>query len=114
MINDENKYTEESSDYDLNLNIGDQIFLVTLLMMVRGNTIKYSSIKKRQKNEQQNKIGEEIKELEDEINNNSADNDEILNLAHKKEQLVEVRKDKIEGVTLLFRCRYQDLGEEPS
>ena len=84
-------------------------------MMIRGNTIKYSSIKKRQKNEQQNKIEEEIKELEDKINSYSADSDEIfLDLVHKKEQLVEIRKDKIEGVMLRSRCRYQDLGEKPS
>ena len=65
LINNQNNNIEDISDYDLNFNIGDQLFLETLLMMIRGNTIKYSFIKKRQKNEQQNKIEDEIKELED-------------------------------------------------
>ena len=117
LINNENHNIEDTSDYDLNFNIGDQLFLETLLMMIRYNTIKYSSIKKRQKNEQQNKIEEEIKELEDKINSYSATVMKsffLLDLAHKKEQLVEIRKDKIEGVMLRSRCRYQDLGEKPS
>ena len=65
LINNENNNIKDISDYDLNFNIGDQLFLETLLMMIRGNTIKYNFIKKRQKHEQQNKIEEEIKELED-------------------------------------------------
>ena len=51
----------------------------------RGNTIKYSFIKERRTNEQQTIIDEEKKELENKLNNNSAESDEIfLDLAHKK------------------------------
>ena len=78
LINNENNNTEDTSDYDLNFNISDQLFLETLLMMIRGNTIKYSFIKERQTNEQQSIIDEEIKELENKINNNSAESDEIF------------------------------------
>ena len=38
-------------------------------MTIRGNTIKYSSIKKRKKLEDEHKLEQEIKQLEDEINN---------------------------------------------
>ena len=37
---------EQISDCDLDLNIKEQLFLETLLMMIRGITIKYGSFKK--------------------------------------------------------------------
>lgn len=113
-INNENNIEQMSND-DLNFNINDQLFLETLLMMIRGNTIKYSAFKKKLKNEQENKIEKEIKELEVKISNNLRDSNEaFLNLARLKEQLAEIRKAKIDGVMLRSRSRYQDLGEKPS
>ena len=103
-------------DNEIVFNINDQLFLETLLMTIRGNTIKYSSIKKRKKLEKENKLEQEINELEEIINNDfsNADEDKIVNLARKKETLIEIRKEKIEGVMLRSRSRYQDLGEKPS
>ena len=85
-------------------------------MTIRGNTIKYCSIKKRRKNEEKMKLEQEISELEDEINNDfsNVEENKILSLAQKKETLVEIRKGKIEGVMLRSRSRYQDLEEKPS
>ena len=40
-------------DNEIMFNINDQLFLETLLMTIRGNTIKYSSIKKRRKLEEE-------------------------------------------------------------
>ena len=71
--------------------INDQLFLETLLMTIRENTIKYSSIKKKE-----NKLEQEINELEEEINNDfsNANEDEIITFARKKETLIEIRKEK--------------------
>ena len=41
-------------DEEIQFNISDQLFLETLLMMIRGNSIKYSSFRKRKKNEEEN------------------------------------------------------------
>ena len=59
---------------------------------------------------------QEIKQLEDEINNtfSNIDDEKILNLSQKKTILTDIRKEKIEGVMLRSRSRYQDLGEKPS
>ena len=59
---------------------------------------------------------QEIKQLEDEINNDfsNIDDEKILNLSRKKPILTDIRKEKIEGVMLRSRRRYQDLGEKPS
>ena len=74
-------------------------------MTIRENKLKYSSIKKRKKLEEENKLEQEINELEEKINNDfsSADKDKIVNLARKKETLIEIRKEKIEGVMLRSR-----------
>ena len=40
--------------------------------------------------------------------------EEILLLEDKKNQLEEIRKIKIDGVMLRSRCRYEDLGENPT
>ena len=50
--------------------INDQLFLETLLLMIRGNTIKYSSFKKKQKQEEEIKLEQEIKLIEKEVNRN--------------------------------------------
>ena len=80
-------------------------------MTIRGNTIQYCSIKKKVKLEDEKKILQEIKELEDELNNDfsNAEENKILELSQKKQSLIDIRKEKNEGVMLRSRSRYQDL-----
>ena len=84
--------------------------------MIRGNTIKYSSFKKKQQQQQEIKLEQEIKILEDEVNANFLNmTEENLNdLENKKSSLNEIQKEKIEGVMLRSRSRYEDLGEKPT
>ena len=96
--------------------INDQLLLETILVMIRGETIKYSSYKKKQITEQEVTLEREIKQLEEQVQNNLNDisMDEILLLNDKKEKLEEIRKIKMDGVMLRSRCRYEDLGEKPT
>ena len=82
--------------------------------MIRGNTIKYSSFKKKQQQQQEIQLEQEIKIIEDEVNANFINmSDEILdNLETKKTLLYDIQKDKIEGMMLRSRSRYEDLGEK--
>ena len=64
VTNNENINVNEILDNDIVFNINDQLFLETLLMIIRGETIKYSSVKKRKELEEENKLEREIKELE--------------------------------------------------
>ena len=59
---------------------------------------------------------EEISKLEEDINSDllNIELEKIQKLAQVKERLVEMRKEKLDGVMLRSRCRYQDLGEKPS
>ena len=58
------------SDENIIFDINDQLFLETLLLIIRGKTIQYSSFKKKKSQEEENKLESEIKVIEDEINNN--------------------------------------------
>lgn len=107
---------ENITNEDLLFNINDQLFLETLLMIIRGNTIKYSSIKKKEMIKEEKNLEQEIKIMECEINNDfvNSDLELIQTLAQKQERLVEIRKNKIEGVMLRSKARYEDLGEKPT
>ena len=79
-------------------------------------TIKYSFEKKRRTVETELRLENEIKSLENEINANftNIEEEKIRDLITNKEQLSNIRKNKIEGVMLRSKCRYQDLGEKPT
>ena len=48
VTNSENINVNEILDNDIVFNINDQLFLENLLMTIRGETIKYSSVKKKE------------------------------------------------------------------
>ena len=103
-------------DDNIQFTINDQLFLETLLIMIRGETIKYSSIKKKENMQEEIKLEKEILEIEENINNNTL-NIHINNLNSLEEtrnRLYEIRNKKMEGVLLRSRCRYEDLGEKPT
>ena len=110
--NNNDNLDNQQSEYSIN----SQLFLETLLLMIRGNTIKYSSFKKKQQQQQEKQLEQEIKIIEDEVNTNFINmSDEILdNLETKKTMLYDIQKDKIEGMMLRSRSRYEDLGEKPT
>ena len=87
-----------------------------ILLAIRGETIKYSSRKKRENTKQEKELEEDILQLERNISENlQTVSEEDLNLLeNKKNRLNEIRKHKIEGVMIRSRCRYEDLGEKPS
>ena len=109
--NDENIANDE-----IQFNINDQLFLETLLMMIRGNTIKNSSEKKKKRVKEEKALEEDIKRLENEIclNSINVNNQTVVNLVQKQNELVNLRNEKTEGVMLRSKCRYMDLGEKPT
>ena len=111
-INGNNHQSSEKREFLIN----DQLLLETILLTIRGETIKYSSYKKKQNSEQELKLENDIKHLEERVKKdlNNISLEEILLLNEKKETLAEIRKTIIEGVMLRSRCRYEDLGEKPA
>ena len=85
-------------------------------MMIRGNTIKYSSEKKTKREKEEKALEEGIKRLENEIRLNGINviNQTVVNIVQKQNELVNLRNEKIEGVMLRSKYRYIDLGEKPT
>ena len=113
-INKNNTNTNDKNNEGFIIN--DQLLLETILMMIRGETIKYSSYKKKNNEKEEKQLENEIQLLEQSVMNNlnEASADDIKTLEDKRNLLVELRKVKIEGTILRSRCRYEDLGEKPS
>ena len=68
--NNNNNYNYNSiSDDNIQFTINDHFFLETLLIMIRerGETIKYSSIKKKENMQEEIKLEKEIMEIEENI-----------------------------------------------
>lgn len=96
---------EENINYEVNsenisFNINDQLFLETLLLMIRGNTIQYSSLKKKKSQEEEKRLEREVNILEAEINTNFLNiSEEVFQeLDEKKRRLNEILKEKTDGV----------------
>ena len=64
--NGENNIDNQEQEFSIN----DQLFLETLLLMIRGSTIKYSSQRKKQRQEEEAKLEKDIKLIEIEVNAN--------------------------------------------
>ena len=110
--NNNDNNNNENNEYTIN----DQLLLETILMMIRGETIKYSTYKKRKQSEDEKQLEKDIEKLEFKITNylNDITEEDINKLDEKKNALQDIRKVKTEGVMLRSRCRYEDLGEKPS
>ena len=113
-INKNNTNTNDKNNERFIIN--DQLLLETILMMIRGETIKYSSYKKKNNEKEEKQLENEIQLLEQSVMNNlnEASADDIKTSDDKRNLLVELRKVKIEGTILRSACRYEDLGEKPS
>ena len=92
----------------LEFTISDQLFLEIILMEIRGKTISYSVYKKKQKQERENNLIKDIENLE-----NSQDPDLEL-IETRKEELQNVRKEKLNGVIIRSRVKWAEEGEKPT
>ena len=77
-------------------------------MEIRGKTIAYSSYKKKQTLLREEKLQEEIRGLEREMNL------DLNKIEEKKTELQNIRKEKIQGVMIRERVRWAEEGEKPT
>ena len=84
---------EDNLNNDLiQFTISHQLFLETLLMEIRGKTISYSAYKKKKEREKEDWLQKEIENLE------KADDINLNLLETKKEELENLRKEKVKGI----------------
>lgn len=93
---------------EMQLSINDQLFFEVLLMEIRGKTISYASYKKKQEENKELKLLQEIENLEKELNINY----DILE--GKRKELYDLRQKKMEGVKIRSRAKWITEGEKVS
>ena len=94
--------------------INDQLLFDTLLLVIRGETISYSSMKKRKSIETEKRIENEIIQLERQISLNQDEQNNLEQLEIKKAYLEEIRKQKIDDAILRSKLKWMEFGEKPS
>ena len=94
--------------------IDDQLFFNTLLMMIRGETILYSSVKKKRGVKNETKLEKEISDLETKSIYDVDNKDVIEELEDKKNSLEDLRKQKVEDAILRSKLEWMEFGEKPS
>ena len=94
---------------DLQLSINDQLFLDTLLMEIRGETISYSSHKKKQNDKKETQLAANILKLEQNLKE-----DNLQELEKLKLELTELRQTKVKGVVIRSRATNLLEGEKPT
>lgn len=83
---------------------------------MRGETIKYSSYKKKSDPKRENEIEKYIQKMEKIIYNDYFNLDENISrqLETKKNELEDIRRSMIEGVLIRSRRRNENLDEKPT
>ena len=95
---------------EISLTINDALFLDTLLMNIRGKTIRFSAKEKRNQNDKENKLIKEIEYLE----NNLTLNILTVLIEDKKTELQEIRNIKLKGNMVRSHAQWLDEGERPT
>ena len=95
--NNNNINNDNNDDIENTYSINDQLLLEMILLAIRGETIKYSSRKKRENTKQEKELEEDISQLERNISENlQIVSDEDLNLLENK-------KNRLNEFKLFFK-----------
>ena len=97
------EYLDSTPDSDIKFTITDKIFLETLLLKLRGESIKFASKIKKERQTKEVLFTAEIEQLE---KSESARNTEILWVKH--EELKQLRESYMHGQ--MIRSRVQNLS----
>ena len=85
-------------------------------MSIRGRTIAYSSRKNKNTNVAEKKLESKIKTLEDNIFTDIIDSQILdeLHVEESKEQLKQIRNQRMKGVMIRAKAKYYEEGEKPT
>ena len=97
------------NEHDIHLRILDDLFLEMLILRMRGESVKFSSNKKRNENMKEMKFISEIQALEQ---NNDITKQETLE--SKKHELIQLREQNMKGHYVRSRVQWLHEGERPT
>ena len=102
-------YINSIEDASITFTISDSNFLETLLLQIRGETIRYSAALKKTSCQKEKKLKEEIQKLENDNSNLGSDKLESI-----KKELEAIRNKKLSGTMIRARAQWLSEGEKPS
>ena len=102
------EYIRNNENFPIQMKISDQLFLESLLITIRGKTISYSAFKKKQNNLREENLQKEIKILEEE------EVVDVEKIEDCKNELENLRKEKLNGIMVRARIRWAEEGEKPT
>lgn len=100
---------DQIPDDELQLTINDALFLETLMMEIRGKSISLASYKKKVKNKEEKDLINKIQNLE-----NKLVEDNIPKVEKFKQELNNLREEKMKGYLVRSRANIIENGEKPS
>lgn len=103
-------YLNTILDSEIQFTVDPKTFLEMLLLRIRGQTISFSSKLKRKKIDTEETLIGQIESLQNQ--NNICLNDSALE--EKKEQLQELRNEKLKGQLIRSRAQWLNEGEKPT
>ena len=80
-----------------------------ILLKIRGSYISHASFKKKEETKLENEIMSIIKHLEDNLNENN-----VHQLEDKRQELMKLRKKKVDGTIMRPRAKWIYEGEQNS
>ena len=80
-----------------------------LLLEIRGKTISYASFKQKENSKKESQLMNDIKLLENALNDQN-----VHILEQKRQELVELRQKKVNGMIVRSRARWIQDGENNS
>ena len=95
------------SDNDIQFTINDQLFLETLLMELRGVSISHGSYIKKKMNTREQTILSTIKTVKENLTD-----DEINELTILRQELKEIRDQKLKGHIIRSKAKWIEEGEK--
>ena len=106
---EKSRYTTPSTNEEMNGDntISHSLLLEIILLRLRGESIKFSTIKKREKSNKEQKLIKDIETLE-------ANNVNVSDLEAKKQELEKLREEIMQGVRIRSRVNWLRNGEKPS
>ena len=106
-------HTPESLQ-SLDLTIDPELFLDTLMMEIRRDTILYASKRKRERIAREQTLNKDLKILNNSIMKGEADENIETEFEMKKAELEEIIKYQAEGAYIRSRAQYRMDGERPT
>ena len=98
---------------NLQFEISDQLFFEMLKLEIRGNSIKFSSTKKKDERKKEKVIEKEIEDLKQEVDISGSVSVNSL-LVEKQKALEDHRLPKVKGAMLRSKSKFYEAGEKPT